>query len=135
MKPCHLFRITIAGVIGIFVCSCAELPPQVQRPLNAVLPTPIRPSGWWNDDGVSGPPRIVVHIGEQKAYFYKGSHLVGQSTVSTGKPGFSTPPGRYKVVSKDKDHVSTVFGDYIDDAGNVIRFNIDKRSEERRVGK
>ena len=70
-----------------------------------------------------------MHIGEQKAYFYKGKTLVGETTVSTGKPGFSTPPGHYTVISKDVDHVSTVFGDYVDDYGNVVRSNIDSRKD------
>ena len=90
--------------------------------------------GWWNDEGASGPARIVVHIGEQKAYFYRGKTLVGESTVSTGKPGFSTPPGSYSVLSKSPDHVSTIFGDYIDDYGNVVRSNIDARKDRRPPG-
>jgi lipoprotein-anchoring transpeptidase ErfK/SrfK len=91
-------------------------------------------AGWWDDEGVSGPPKIVVHIGEQKAYFYKGRILVGESTISTGKPGFSTPPGRYKVLSKSVDHISTLFGDYVDDYGNVVRSNIDSRKDRRPPG-
>ena len=93
-----------------------------------------QPSGFWNDEGASGPPKIIVHIGEQKAYFYKGKHVVGESTVSTGKPGFSTPPGHYHIVSKDRDHVSTEFGDYVDDYGNVVRSNIDARKDRRPLG-
>ena len=70
-----------------------------------------------------------MHIGEQKAYFYKGKTLIGETTVSTGKPGFSTPPGHYTVLSKNADHVSTVFGDYVDEYGNVVRSNIDSRKD------
>jgi lipoprotein-anchoring transpeptidase ErfK/SrfK len=92
------------------------------------------PPGWWDDEGVSGSPKIVVNIGDQKAYFYKGKHLVGETTVSTGKPGFSTPPGRYQVLSKSPDHVSTLFGDYVDDYGNVVRSNIDSRKDRRPPG-
>jgi len=88
---------------------------------------------WYGDDG-PGSPRIVVHLSEQKAYFFKGKHLVGQTVVSTGKRGFSTPVGRYHVISKDRDHVSSVFGDYIDDHGNVIRSNIDNRKDHRPSG-
>jgi lipoprotein-anchoring transpeptidase ErfK/SrfK len=121
------------AALATILCSCEELPPQVQRPLAAVLPTPA-PGGWWDDEGASGSPRIVVHIGEQKAYFYKGKHLVGESTVSTGKPGFSTPPGHYQVLSKSKDHVSTLFGDYVDDEGNVVKRNIDSRKDRRPRG-
>jgi lipoprotein-anchoring transpeptidase ErfK/SrfK len=81
-----------------------------------------------------GSPRIVVSLSEQHAYFYKGKRLVGESTVSTGKPGFSTPPGSYKVVWKDRDHISTVFGDYVDDFGNVTKSNIDARKDSRPKG-
>src|SRR5207248_9394946 len=87
-----------------------------------------------NDEGASGTGKIVVHIGEPKAYFYKSKNLVGETTVSTGKPGFSTPPGHYTVVSKDAGHVSTVFGDYVDDYGNVVRSNIDSRKDPRPKG-
>ncbi len=117
----------------IVICSsCEELPPNVQKPLAAVLPTPT-PAGWWNDEGASGSPKIVVHLSEQKAYFYKGRHLVGETTVSTGKPGFSTPPGHYHVTSKDKNHVSSEFGDYVDDEGNVVKSNIDVRKDTNRA--
>src|SRR5947208_16497047 len=122
----------LAGVAFVFFCSCfEEVPSYVEHPFAAFAP---QPSGYWNGDGVPGSPKIVVHLSEQKAYFYKGKNLVGESTVSTGKPGFSTPPGHYHVVSKDRDHVSTVFGDYIDDAGNVIRSNIDVRKDRRPPG-
>lgn len=134
MKFSWLVRLAGFTAIILLTCSCEELPPQVQGPLSAVLPIPTPAPGWWNDQGFTGSPRIVVHIGEQKAYFFKGKHLVGVSTVSTGKPGFSTPPGRYQVLSKSKDHVSSIFGDYIDDAGNIIRFNIDARKDRKPPG-
>jgi lipoprotein-anchoring transpeptidase ErfK/SrfK len=127
--------VSLAGLAStaIFLCSCGELPPQVQRPLSAILPLPT-PAGWWNDEGASGQPRIVVHVDEQKAYFYKGKHLVGVSTVSTGKRGFSTPPGHYQVVSKDRDHYSSEFGDYVDKYGDVVKSNIDVRKDSRPPG-
>jgi hypothetical protein len=126
-----LIRWFASAVIVIVCCSCEQIPPYVERPLAAFMPPP---RGWWNDEGVSGSPRIVVHMAEQKAYFYKGKRLIGETTVSTGKPGFSTPPGRYQVLWKNVDHVSTVFGDYVDDYGNVVRSNIDARKDRRPPG-
>ena len=76
----------------------------------------------------------MVSISEQRAYFYKGKRLVGESTVSTGKPGFSTPPGQYSVVWKDKDHISTRFGDYVDDSGAVVKSNVDSAKDRRPPG-
>src|SRR3954452_22913593 len=113
----------------LLFAGCAE----VETAPTAVAPTPT-PSGYWNGDGVPGSPKIVVSISEQHAYFYKGKNLVGESTVSTGKPGFGTPPGSYTVLSKDATHVSTVFGDYVDDFGNVVKSNIDSRKDPRPPG-
>ena len=122
VKNGRSFQIAGALVAALIVCSCEEYPPYEP----GLFPR-ATPAGWWNDEGASGSPKIVVHIGEQQAYFYKGKHLVGETTVSTGKPGFSTPPGHYTVVSKDAGHVSTVFGDYVDDYGSVVVSNIDSR--------
>jgi lipoprotein-anchoring transpeptidase ErfK/SrfK len=91
-------------------------------------------NGFWNDEGVSGPAKIVVSMSKQRAYFFKGKTVVGESAVSTGKPGFSTPPGHYRVVWKDKEHISTVFGDYVDDFGNVAKSNVDARKDHRPAG-
>src|SRR6266699_7212219 len=122
-----------AAAIVLVCSSCEEIPSYIERPFAGGYP-PGTPRGYWNGEGVSGSPKIVVHVSEQKAYFYKGKHVVGETTVSTGKPGFSTPPGRYRIVSKDRDHVSSEFGDYVDDYGNVMRSNIDVRKDSRPPG-
>lgn len=75
---------------------------------------------YWDGDGVSGDPRIVVSLGQQKAFFYKGNQLVGVSAISTGKDGHDTPVGNYKVIEKKEDHRSNLYGDYIDANGNVL---------------
>ncbi len=126
MNPGCFVRIAGACLIALIICGCETLPEGPYPRATEI--------GFWNDEGASGPARIVVHIGEQKAYFYRGKTLVGESTVSTGKPGFSTPPGSYSVLSKSADHVSTIFGDYIDDYGNVVRSNIDARKDRRPPG-
>jgi lipoprotein-anchoring transpeptidase ErfK/SrfK len=127
-------QFALVGTVAALFCSCEEMPPNVAQPLAAILPTPTPMPGWWNDEGASGEPRIVVHLTEQKAYFYKGKHLVGESTVSTGKKGFSTPPGHYSVVSKDKNHFSSEFGDYVDSEGNIVVQNIDVRKDRQPKG-
>ena len=134
MKTAWLIRSTLAGASVILFCSCEDMQQQLQKPLAAVMPTPTPMPGWWDDSGAHGEPRIVVHLGDQKAYFYKGKRLVGESTVSTGKKGFSTPPGHYCIVSKDKNHFSSEFGDYIDSAGNVMVSNIDVRKDRQPKG-
>lgn len=132
-------RLILHGAFALalfaFLSGCEEMETAQQTAANAVraviAPTP---SGYWEGEGVHGSPKIIVHLSEQKAYFYKGKHLVGESTVSTGKRGFGTPVGRYHIVSKDKNHVSSEFGDYVDDEGNVVKSNIDVRKDRQPSG-
>jgi lipoprotein-anchoring transpeptidase ErfK/SrfK len=129
MKPAPLSQLAVASAIAILFSSCEDMQQQMQKPLAGILPGPTPMPGWWEDSGGGGEPRIVVNLTEQKAFFYRGKRLVGESTVSTGKKGFSTPPGHYSVVSKDKNHFSSEFGDYIDRDGNVVVSNIDVRKD------
>jgi L,D-transpeptidase catalytic domain len=124
--------LTGAAVI-ILWSSCEEVPSYVQKLRAGVFPWAAR-SGYWNGDGVHGRPEIVVYLSEQRACFYKGKRVVGESTVSTGKLGFSTPPGHYHVISKDRNHVSSEFGDYVDDSGKVVKSNIDSRNDPQPPG-
>jgi lipoprotein-anchoring transpeptidase ErfK/SrfK len=135
MKPGRLLALASALLALGLVSGCEELETAQQFTTNTIanLMAP-GPPGYWMGDGVPGSPKVVVHLSEQKAYFYKGKHLVGETTVSTGKPGFSTPPGHYHVVSKDRDHISSEFGDYVDDLGNVVKTNIDVRKDPRPRG-
>ncbi len=129
---CSISALALLG----FLTGCEELETAQQTATSAVraVVAPNPPVGFWHGDDVSGSPKIVVHLGEQKAYFFKGKNLVGETTVSSGKPGFGTPPGHYHIVSKDKDHVSSEFGDYVDDEGNVVRSNIDVRKDRKPPG-
>lgn len=89
---------------------------------------------YWDGDGVEGKPSIKIKISEQKAYFYKGSELVGVSQLSTGREGTSTPTGIYKIIQKDQDHVSNLYGDYVDEAGNVVVPNIGVNKDPKPPG-
>jgi lipoprotein-anchoring transpeptidase ErfK/SrfK len=66
-----------------------------------------------------------VKLGEQRAYFYKGEVLIGDTKCSSGKKGFSTPPGSYKVTQKNKDHVSNLYGKFVDAEGNTTHSDVD----------
>lgn len=86
---------------------------------------------YWAGDGVSGSPSIRINRREQRAYFYKGSTLVGVSRISTGKEGHDTPPGRYKVTQKSKDHRSNLYGIIRDKAtGQVLNDDADSRKDK-----
>jgi hypothetical protein len=86
---------------------------------------------YWEGDSVSGSPLIKINRGEQKAYFYKGGQLVGVSKISSGNEDHATPPGRYKITEKDKDHKSSVYGVFKDRAtGVTTNDNVDIRVDK-----
>jgi lipoprotein-anchoring transpeptidase ErfK/SrfK len=136
MKVAKMIPIFTAIAVTILFASCAdvrqEIAARAQR-LPDLFPSATA-EGYWRGDDVRGPAKIVVHVGEQRAYFYKGRRVVGESTVSTGKRGFDTPPGHYRVIQKDKDHVSSEFGDYVNNSGEVVKSNIDIRKDSQPAG-
>jgi lipoprotein-anchoring transpeptidase ErfK/SrfK len=83
----------------------------------------------WDGDGVSGAPSIVIRLSEQRAYFYKSGALVGVASISTGREGFGTPTGSFRIQQKDKDHASSAYGDYVDASGKVVMRDIDRKKD------
>jgi lipoprotein-anchoring transpeptidase ErfK/SrfK len=86
---------------------------------------------YWDGDSVNGNPSVKISLGEQRAYFYKSGVLVGVSQLSTGREGLNTPLGTFKIIQKDKDHASTLFGDYVDSGGNVVVPNVDVKKDPK----
>lgn len=95
---------------------------------------PVDSVSYWDGDGVPGAPSIKIKLSEQRAYFYKGGELVGVSQLSTGREGTGTPTGKFKVIEKDADHISNLYGDYVDGAGNVIVPNVGVNKDPKPPG-
>jgi lipoprotein-anchoring transpeptidase ErfK/SrfK len=128
-----LLALTLAA--AVLLSGCAEDPRfshetqyigSVANKVAAKLHGGYDADSYWDGDEVKGPPSIVIHLGEQRAYFYKGKQLVGVSTISSGREGLNTVTGNFHIIQKDKDHVSSRFGDYIDKQGNIIKKEIDR---------
>ncbi len=80
-------------------------------------------SAFWREVPAShanAPGGAVVYLDEQRAYFLKGDLIVGTTRVATGKAGYRTPPGSYQVIQFSPNHVSNLYGDYVDEEGNVL---------------
>jgi lipoprotein-anchoring transpeptidase ErfK/SrfK len=79
----------------------------------------------------SGRPSIVVSLREQEAYLYRGNNRTASSRISSGREGYRTPTGRFQVIRKDEDHRSSIYGDYVDASGKVVKGNVDIRRDGR----
>ncbi|HEV3410790.1 MAG TPA: L,D-transpeptidase family protein [Chthoniobacterales bacterium] len=82
----------------------------------------------------TGRPRVVVDLSDQRAYLYRGQHRTAVSRISSGREGYRTPTGRFSVILKDQDHRSSIYGDYVDRDGRVVRANVDVRKHPRPRG-
>ena len=89
---------------------------------------------YWDDSGIVGPPSIVINLTKQTASFYKGGKLVGVSAISSGREGFDTPAGNFKITQKNIDHASNLYGDYVDASGTVVVKNVDVKKDPRPAG-
>jgi hypothetical protein len=89
---------------------------------------------YWAGDGAIGHPSIKIDLENQRAYFYRGHRIVAVSVVSTGREGYDTPPGEFRVVEKDIDHTSSLYGDYVDRSGEVIVKNVDNQKDRQPRG-
>jgi len=88
----------------------------------------------WSGDGVLGKPSIVIDLGQQKATFLKNGLEVGRAPVSTGREGFKTPAGSFKIIEKNSNHVSSLYGDYVNAAGEVVVANVDATKDKCPAG-
>jgi len=60
----------------------------------------------WRDAPGAGEPRVVISIGDQMAYVYRGDTLVAAATISTGTEGRDTPTGIFPILEKKPIHHS-----------------------------
>lgn len=110
--------------------------PEQQAKMKKLAKTP----GWaghdcfWMGDDVKGRPVIRISIGEQKVYLLKDGQLVGMSPISSGRESHPTDLGSYKIIEKDKDHKSNLYGSYVDAKGAVVKKDVDVRKDRRPPG-
>ena len=80
--------------------------------VNTNLPPEARlGQGYWDlPAGIRGEKHIVIDLKRQKVFYYVGSTLVGISPMSSGKEGYGTPRGTYKITQKNANYKSGTYG-------------------------
>lgn len=95
---------------------------------------PFHDDSWWRGDHLSGSPSMTINLTEQRIYYYKGGQLAGVSTISSGREGYSTPTGSFKITQKNRDHKSSLYGNYVDAQGNILQKEVDVRKDPKPPG-
>ena len=78
--------------------------------------------------------RAVVSISKQRLYLITGDQIYIDSPISSGKAGHSTPQGNFSVMEKDADHRSSIYGNFVDRSGRVVRSGISSKIDSAPSG-
>lgn len=137
-------RLTLGGLALAVMCSCnTTSAPRGQTQYLEAFPAGSVPTSalynqdldsYWDGDGMSGPPSVIIDLSDQKAYFYKGEQLAGVSALSTGDEKHPTITGKFKIIQKNQWHKSNLYGDFVDANGNVVIANIDVTKDKAPPG-
>ncbi|MGD9896503.1 MAG: L,D-transpeptidase [Candidatus Methylacidiphilaceae bacterium] len=67
---------------------------------------------------------LVIHVRQQKLYVYQGKKLAAIAPICTGNATHPTPIGRFAVIQKDRNHLSSRYGCFVDNAtGRIVDAN------------
>ncbi|MDQ3200313.1 MAG: L,D-transpeptidase family protein [Verrucomicrobiota bacterium] len=117
--PRRLVQLALLGAALLALNACSTVTEMVEANI------PVRETG---------RPSIVISLRAQEAYLYRGKALVASSRISSGREGHRTPTGRFRVLRKDIDHTSSLYGDYVSGSGRVVVANVDTRRHRKPKG-
>ena len=78
--------------------------------------------------------RAVVSLSKQRLYLMTGDQIYIDSPISSGKRGHATPQGNFSITQKDADHRSSIYGNFVDRKGRVVRSGISSKIDSAPSG-
>ncbi len=118
-----LFMGGIAALSLIFHAACAATP-VAPPPLLTQAPIPATPSPTLPAQIRASSPWIEVDLAKQTVILHDQGTIIAELLASTGvtnDPQYATPPGLYRVQSKDRGPVESVPGVFVTD---VVMFDL-----------
>ncbi len=79
--------------------------------------------------------RIEIDLQDQTAYLIRNGRVALATPLSTGRAGHLTETGVFKVVEKERNHYSNLYGKIVDARGNVVVADADADMKVPRGGK
>jgi hypothetical protein len=71
---------------------------------------------------------VIINLTEQTAYLLEDGRVAFVSPIASGKDGWGTPTGHFRVITKDLNHQSGNFGLISDSYGRIVNPNATPRS-------
>jgi lipoprotein-anchoring transpeptidase ErfK/SrfK len=78
--------------------------------------------------------RVYISLSKQRAYLLVGDDVAIDTPISSGKRAGMTPKGNFKVLEKDADHRSSVYGAFVNSRGQVVRAGVSTKIDSAPSG-
>ena len=116
----------------------AYIQPQAQKSPGDLIQRQADPKITVRLMSTTGPEnsRVYVSLGKQRAYLINTTtdEIVIDSPISSGKAGHTTPKGKYTIKEKDRDHRSSIYGDFVDGGGRTVRRGVSTKIDSAPSG-
>jgi lipoprotein-anchoring transpeptidase ErfK/SrfK len=78
---------------------------------------------------------VEIDLEEQTAYLIRGRQVVLATPISTGRSGHLTENGSFKIIEKERNHSSSLYGKIVDRNGRTVVADADADMAVPRGGK
>jgi lipoprotein-anchoring transpeptidase ErfK/SrfK len=78
---------------------------------------------------------IEIDLEQQTAYLIRGRRIVLASEISSGRSGHLTETGSFKIIEKERNHFSSLYGKIVDASGRTVVADADADMRMPRGGK
>jgi hypothetical protein len=109
MNRLSLILIALLGVLPGLEASRSGVKQEGDTPVSSSEKLPAGRFEWEPGKSPSGVLAILVSLPRQMLYVYRGGVLIARSSVSSGRPGHSTPSGLFPILGKEVMHYSNLY--------------------------
>src|SRR4051812_50018770 len=81
------------------------------------------------------PYSVEIDLEQQTAYLIRGRRIVLASPISSGRSGHLTETGSFKIIEKERNHFSSLYGKIVDRNGRTAVADADADMAGARGGK
>lgn len=78
---------------------------------------------------------VQIDLHQQAAYLIRGNRVVLASPISSGRSGHLTPTGSFKIIEKELNHYSSLYGKIVDAYGRTVVSDADADMKVPRGGR
>lgn len=77
---------------------------------------------------------VWISLSKQRAYLRVGDEVAIDTPISSGKRAGMTPKGTFFIIQKNADHRSSLYGDFVNKNGQVVRSGVSTKIDSAPSG-